>query len=72
MFQFTGLLQFLKRNTQDLLYKIIVRSVFDYALPIYANNLKLTDLVYLDRLQYRAAKLVNGAFNFTNRAQGKA
>ena len=31
--------KFLKRNTLDLLYKITVRSVIDYALPIYANNL---------------------------------
>ena len=57
----------LKRNTLDLLYKITVRSVIDYALPVYANNLKLTDLARLDRLQYRAAKLVTGALHFTNR-----
>ena len=43
--------KFLKRNTLDLLYKITVRSVIDYALPSYANNLKLTDLPRLDRLQ---------------------
>ena len=36
--------KFLKRNTLDLLYKITVRSVIDYALPVYANNLKLTEL----------------------------
>ena len=36
--------KFLKRNTLDMLYKITVRSVIDYALPIYANNLKRTDL----------------------------
>ena len=30
----------LKRKTLDLLYKIIVRSVIDYALPLYGNNLK--------------------------------
>ena len=59
--------KFLKRNTLDLLYKITVRSVIDYALPIYANNLKLTDLARLDRLQYRAAKLVTGALHFTSR-----
>ena len=59
--------KFLKRNTLDLLYKITVRSVIDYSLPIYANNLKLTDLARLDRLQYRAAKLVTGALHFTSR-----
>ena len=59
--------KFLKRNSLDFLYKITVRSVIDYALPIYANNLKLTDLARLDRLQYRAAKLVTGALHFTSR-----
>ena len=59
--------KFLKRNTLDLLYKITVRSVIDYALPIYANNLKLTDLARLDRLQYRAGKLVTGALHYTSR-----
>ena len=34
----------LKRNTLDLLNKITVRSVIDYALPEFANNLKLTEL----------------------------
>ena len=59
--------KFLKRNTLDLLYKITVRSIIDYALPVYANNLRLTELARLDRIQYRAAKLVTGAFHFTNK-----
>ena len=59
--------KFLKRNTLDLLYKITVRSLIDYALPIYSNNLKLTDLARLDRLQYKAGKLVCGALHYTNR-----
>ena len=54
---------FLKRNTLDLLFKIAVRSVVDYALPIYSNNLNLTDLAHLDRLQYRAGILVTGALH---------
>ena len=57
----------LKRNTLDLLYKITVRSVIDYALPVYANNLRLTELARLDRIQYRAAKLVTGALHFSSR-----
>ena len=57
----------LKRGTLDLLYKITVRSVIDYALPVYANNLKLTDLARLDNLQYRAGKLVTGALHFNNK-----
>ena len=60
-------IRYLKRNTLDMLYKITVRSVIDYALPIYANNLKLTDLARLDRLQYKAGKLVCGALHYTNR-----
>ena len=59
--------KYLKRNTLDLLYKLTVRSVIDYALPVYSNNLKLTDLARLDRIQYRAAKLVTGALHFTNK-----
>ena len=59
--------KFLKRNTLDLLYKITVRSIIDYALPIYANNLKLTDLARFDRLQYRAGKIVTGALHLTSR-----
>ena len=57
----------LKRNTLDILYKITVRSVIDYALPLYANNLKITELARLDKIQYRAAKIVTGAMHFTNR-----
>ena len=59
--------KFLKRNTLDLLYKITVRSIIDYALPIYANNLKLTDLARFDRLQYKAGKLVTGALHLTSK-----
>ena len=59
--------RFMKRNTLDMLYKITVRSVIDYALPVYANNLKLTDLARLDRLQYKAGKIVSGALHYTNR-----
>ena len=47
--------RYLKRNTLDLLYKITVRSIIDYALPVYANNLRLTELARLDRIQYRAS-----------------
>ena len=60
-------LKFLKRETLDLLYKITVRSVIDYSLPVYSNNLKLSELARLDRLQYKAGKLVTGALHYTNR-----
>ena len=57
----------LHRKTLDLLYKVTVRSVVDYALPIYANTLKQTELARLEQLQYRAAKLVTGALHFSSR-----
>ena len=50
----------------DLLYKVIVRSIIDYALPIYANNLRVSELARLERIQYKAAKLVTGGFHFTS------
>ena len=57
----------LSRKTIDLLYKLTIRSVVDYALPLYANNLKQTEISRLENLQYRAAKLVTGALHFTSR-----
>ena len=57
----------LKRKTLDILYKVTLRSVIDYVLPIYGNNLKITDLNTLEKLQYNAAKLVTGALHFTSR-----
>ena len=57
----------LSRQTLDVLYKITVRSVIDYALPVYCNTLKQTELSHLENLQYRAAKLVTGAYKFTCR-----
>ena len=57
----------LKRQTLDLLYKITVRSVIDYALPVYFKTLKQTEISRLENIQYRAAKVVTGAFHYTSR-----
>ena len=57
----------LSRQTLDLLYKLTVRSVLDYALPVYYKSLKQTELSRLENIQYRAAKIVTGALHFTNR-----
>ena len=57
----------LRRQTLDLLYKLTVRSVIDYALPVYHKNLKQTEIARLENLQYRAAKVVTGALHFTSR-----
>ena len=56
----------LKRHTLDVLYKLTVRSVVDYALPVYYHTLKVTEKALLDRIQYTAGKLVTGALHFTN------
>jgi hypothetical protein len=57
----------LSRQTLDLLYKLTVRSVVDYALPVYYKCLKVTDLARLENLQYKAAKIVTGAYHFTSK-----
>ena len=57
----------LNRQTLDLLYKLTVRSVIDYGLPVYYKCLKITDMARLDNLQYKAGKLVTGAFHFTSK-----
>ena len=57
----------LSRQTLDILYKLTVRSVIDYCLPVYCGILKQTDLVRLDNVQYRAAKIVTGALHFSSK-----
>ena len=50
----------ISQHTLDMLYKITVRSIKDYALPVYYHSLKVTDKAKLDRIQYAAAKVVTG------------
>ena len=57
----------LSRQTLDLLYKLTVRSVVDYALPVYYKTLKQTEIARLESLQYRAAKIVTGALHYTSK-----
>ena len=57
----------LNRKPLDLLYKLTIRSVIDYAFPVYHKNLKQTDIARLENVQYRAAKIVCGALHFTNK-----
>ena len=57
----------LNRQTLDLLFKLTVRSVIDYGLPVYYKCLKITDVARLENLQYKAGKLVTGAYHFTSR-----
>jgi hypothetical protein len=57
----------LSRQTLDLLYKITVRSVIDYALPVYLKTLNITEIARLEQIQYRAAKVVTGGLHFTSK-----
>ena len=57
----------LSRQTLDLLYKLTVRSVIDYALPVYYKTLRQTEMSRLESLQYRAAKIVTGALHYTSK-----
>ena len=59
----------LKRHTLDVLYKLTVRSVVDYALPVYYHTLKVTEKALLDKIQYTAGKIVTGALHYTNSAK---
>ena len=57
----------LSRQTLDVLYKLTVRSVIDYALPVYYKSLKQTDIARLENIQYRAGKVVTGALHYTSK-----
>ena len=57
----------LKRHTLDVLYKITVRSVLDYSLPVYFNSLTAKQKAKLEKIQYTAAKIVSGALHNTSR-----
>ena len=51
--------KYLQRGTLDLLYKLTVRSVLDYGLMLYYNELNLCQMKQICQVQYRAAKLVS-------------
>ena len=57
----------LKRQTLDVLYKLQVRSLLDYSLPVFYNSLSAKQKVRLDKIQYTAAKIVTGALHFTSK-----
>ena len=45
----------LQRKTLKMLYKVTVRSVVDFALPVYYYSLKLSDKKKLEQIQYKGA-----------------
>ena len=51
----------------DLLCRLTVRSVLDYALTVYYKDLELSDMARIDNVQYKAGKLVTGAYHYTNK-----
>ena len=59
--------RYLSRPVLDILYKQQIRSIIDYGLVLFYGNLNQSDIVKLDRIQYRSAKVVTGALHFTSR-----
>ena len=49
------------------MYKLTVRSVIDYALPVYYKCLTQSQIGRLEDIQYRAGKIVTGALHFTSK-----
>ena len=60
-------IKFIQRRTLDLLYKITIRSIIDYCLPVYWHTLKVSEKNLLEQIQYKSAKLVTGALKFTSK-----
>ena len=60
-------IKYIQRHTLDILYKITIRSVIDYALPVYWHTLKASEQNRLEQIQYKSGKLVLGALNYTSR-----
>ena len=52
-----------------MLYKVTVRSVIDYGLPLYFNNLNQKEILKLNQIQYRAAKIVTGALHLSGQSE---
>ena len=64
--------KYLKRQTLDLLYKLTIRSVIDYGLITYYHCLNQAEIIRLNQIQYRAAKLCTGALHLTNQSKLEA
>ena len=59
-------IHYIQRKTLDLLYKVLVRSIIDYALPVYYHSLNVSKKKRLSQIQYRAGKLCTGALHLTS------
>jgi hypothetical protein len=58
---------FIQRRTLDMLYKVTIRSVIEYALIVYYHNLRGAEKNRLEQIQYKAAKLITGALHLTSK-----
>ena len=53
----------LERKIIDLTYKSMVRSHIDCVLPVFGPSLSNKQIATLEKLQYRAARLITGAMS---------
>ena len=56
----------LSRQCLDILCKMHIRSTIDYCITVFGPCLNQSQMAKLDRLLYRAGKLVTGALKFTS------
>ena len=56
----------LSRKTLDIMYKLHVRSIIDYCLPVYGPSLSKTQIAKLTKIQYRAARIAAQVPMFTS------
>ena len=47
----------LSRQTLDILYKLHIRSILDYCLPVFGPSLSKKQIAKLNKIQYRAARI---------------
>ena len=52
------------RKTLDILYKLTVRSVIDYPLPVLCKSLTKTQFSRLENIQCKVGKIITGALHF--------
>lgn len=60
---------YLQRSTLDVLYKVTVRSVLDYGLMLYFNDLSQCQKKQISQVQYRAAKLTTSTVHGTSQVK---
>jgi hypothetical protein len=59
----------LSRRTLDVMYKLHIRSTIDYCIQVFGPCLSNSQILMLDTLQYRAARIVTGALKCTSKVR---